>query len=184
MPQDWLVGRDRHDEATERIYAVAADLITRNGFDAFTIQGLAAKVHCSSATIYRHVGGKAAIRDAVTLRLSARIVETVRNSIVNLRGLDRVVTAVVVALEQIRSEPLGHLVMGSIRDAHDDQWLTDSPVVAALAQEMIGGADPDPAAAQWLIRTVLALWYWPVKNPDAELQMLQRFLNPFFNQRS
>lgn len=45
---------------------------------------------------------------------------------------------------------------------------------------MIGGAEPDPDAAQWLIRIVLALWYWPVKNPDAELQMLHRFLTPLF----
>jgi AcrR family transcriptional regulator len=176
MPQDWLVGRDRRDEAVERIYAAAADLISRNGFDAFTIEALARKVHCSPATIYRHAGGKVAIRDAVTTRLSARIVETVRNTIENLRGPERVVIAVVVALQRIRSEPLGHLMMGSPRVAHGNEWLTDSPVVTALAEEMIGGDAPDPDAAQWLIRVVLALWYWPVKDHDAEVQMLQRFL--------
>jgi AcrR family transcriptional regulator len=149
MAHDWLVGRDRRDEATERIYAAAADLISRNGFDTFTIEALAKKAHCSPATIYRHVGGKTAIRDAVTVRLSARIVAAVRRTIKDLRGPDRVVTAVVVAL---RSEPLGHLMMGSARHSHDTEWVAASPVVSALAEEMIGGHDPDPAAAQWLPR--------------------------------
>src|ERR1700756_5153902 len=108
MAHDWLVGRDRRDEASERIYIAAADLISRNGFDAFTIEALGKKTHCSPATIYRHVGGKTAIRDAVTVRLSARIVAAVRNTIKDLRGPDRVVTAVLVALQQIRSEPLSH----------------------------------------------------------------------------
>jgi len=112
--------------------------------------------------------------------LSARIVAAVRNTIKDLRGPDRVVTAVVVALQHIRSEPLGHLMMGSARHSLDTEWLTASPVVSALAEEMIGGHDPDPAAAQWLIRVVLALWYWPVKEPNAELQLLQRFLGPSF----
>ena len=54
MPRhDWLVGRDRRSEAAERIYAAAAELIARRGYDAFTIEALAAQVHCSPATIYR-----------------------------------------------------------------------------------------------------------------------------------
>jgi hypothetical protein len=112
--------------------------------------------------------------------LSARIVAAVRRTIKDLRGPDRVVTAVVVALQHIRSEPLGHLITGSARHAHDAEWLTASPVVSALAEEMIGGHDPDPAAAHWLIRIVLALWYWPVKNPTPKLRLLERFLRPSF----
>ena len=66
MPtSDWLIGRDRRSEGAERIYAAAADLMAREGYDAFSIDALAALVHCSPATIYRHVGGKTAIRDRV-----------------------------------------------------------------------------------------------------------------------
>jgi AcrR family transcriptional regulator len=183
MAQDWLVGRDRRDEAPERIYAAAADLISRNGFDTFTIEALAKKAHCSPATIYRHVGGKTAIRDAVTVRLSARVVAAVRDTIKDMHGADRVVTAVVVALQHIRSEPLAHLIIGSAQHAHDGEWLTASPAVSALAEEMIGGSQPDPAAAQWLIRVVLSLWYWPVNEPGTELQLLERFLGPLFTER-
>ena len=44
MPyNDWLAEPDRHTEASERIYAAAAQLIARDGFDAFTVQALAAR---------------------------------------------------------------------------------------------------------------------------------------------
>ena len=56
---DWLVGGDRRTAAAERIYAAATDLIARDGMDAFDIDTLAARVHCSRATIYRYAGGKA-----------------------------------------------------------------------------------------------------------------------------
>ena len=47
-----------------------------------------------------------------------------------------------------------------------------------LRTEMLGLSKPDPLAAQWLIRVFLALWYWPLKDPDAEDQMVRRFLGP------
>jgi AcrR family transcriptional regulator len=183
MAQDWLVGRDRQAVATERIYAAAADLISRNGFDAFTIGALAKKAHCSPATIYRHVGGKTAIRDALTARFSARVVAAVRDSIKDLHGANRVVTAVVVGLQYIRAEPLGRMIMGSAPAADDVAWVIASPVISALAAEMIGGSSPDPAAAQWLIRVVLSLWYWPVNEPGGERQLVERFLGPLFSER-
>ncbi len=81
---DWLVGGDRREAASERIYAAATDLITRDGLDAFDIDRLAARVHCSRATIYRHVGGKAEIRDAVVFRAAARIIDAVRRAVERL----------------------------------------------------------------------------------------------------
>lgn len=70
---DWLVGGDRRTAAAERIYAAATDLIARDGMDAFDIDMLASRVHCSRATIYRCAGGKRRIRDAVMERSAARI---------------------------------------------------------------------------------------------------------------
>src|SRR5579884_354097 len=178
--EDWLIGQDRASVAAERIYRAAAELIARHGFDAFTIEALARKVHCSPATIYRHAGGKAVIRDAVTLRLASRILATVREAIDGLTGAERIVTASAVALQHIRAEPLAQVMGRAIHDPDADQWVTRSPLIAALAQEMIGSANADPVAAQWLIRVVLALWSWPPADPDIELQMLQRFLGPPF----
>jgi hypothetical protein len=59
-----------------------------------------------------------------------------------------------------------------------NDWLTDSPIVTRFATEMVGLSTPDPLAAQWLIRVFLALWYWPLKDADAEDHMVRRFLGP------
>jgi AcrR family transcriptional regulator len=176
MPyDDWLVGQDRRSAAAERIYAAAADLISHAGFDAFTIDALAAKVHCSPATIYRHAGGKTAIRDAVVAINANRILGTVRDAIKDLAGPERVVTATIVALQRIRSDPLAQL-MQSMHLAPDSEWLTTSPVVTGFATEMLGHDTLDSPAAQWLIRVFLALWCWPLKDPAAERALVKRFL--------
>ncbi len=180
MPRDdWLVGRDRRSEAAERIYAAAAELISRKGYEAFTIEALATRVHCSPATIYRHAGGKAAIRDAVVAIQSARIVDTAREAIKGLTGPDRVVTATIVALQQLQSDPLAHL-MRAMPTTPVSEWITHSPVVTGLAAEMLGHDNPDPLAAQFLIRVFLALWCWPLKDPAAQRAMVERFLGDRF----
>jgi AcrR family transcriptional regulator len=178
MPRhDWLVGRDRQSEAAERIYSAAADLIARRGYEAFTIEALAAQVHCSPATIYRHAGGKAAIRDAVLAIQATRIVDTARHAIKDLTGSDRVVTATIVALQGLQSDPLAHL-MQSMHATPISEWITSSSAVTGFAAEMLGLENDDPLAAQWIIRVFLALWCWPVKDADVQRAMLQRFLGP------
>ncbi|OBK97787.1 transcriptional regulator [Mycobacterium sp. 1245499.0] len=172
---DWLVGRDRGSEAAERIYTAAADLIARRGYEDFSIEALAARVHCSPATIYRHAGGKATIRDAVIRIQAARIVDTTRDAIEDLRGPQRVVTATIMALERLRSDPLAQL-MRSIHAAPVSDWVINSPIVTALAAEMLGPEHDDPLAAQWLIRVFLALWGWPLKDAAAERALVERFL--------
>lgn len=176
--QDWLVGTDRRVEAIERIHAAAADLISRHGFEAFSIDALAETVHCSPATIYRNVGGKSVIMEGVVRRMSVRIVERVKTAIDGMQGPERVTQAILVALDLIRAEPLGPLIMGAVRPHQDTGWLTSSPLVVELAEEMIGRSDP--LAAQWLLRATLALWYWPVKNRDEEHAIIAQFIGPCF----
>ncbi|MFZ1162314.1 TetR/AcrR family transcriptional regulator [Mycobacterium sp.] len=180
MPRDdWVVGGDRRTAAAERIYDVATDLITREGPEAFDIETLAARVHCSRATIYRYAGGKAEIRDAVVARSAARIVEIVRQTVENLQGPQRVVTAITVALKLIRSDPSGQLMFNSIR-ANDVVWLTGSPLLAGFATELTGLTDRDPHAAQWVVRVVMSLLYWPVGDAATEREIVQRFVAPAF----
>jgi AcrR family transcriptional regulator len=177
---DWLVGRDRRTEAVERIHTAAADLISRQGYEGFSIEELAARVHCSPATIYRHAGGKAAIRDAVVAIQAARIVDTIREAIADLRGPDRVVAATIMALQRLRSDPLAQL-MRSIHATPVDEWITSSPSTTALAAEMLGPDYDDALAAQWLIRVFLALWCWPLKDPAAERALVERFLGSSYS---
>ncbi|RDH79863.1 TetR/AcrR family transcriptional regulator [Mycolicibacterium moriokaense] len=177
---DWLVGGDRRTAAAERIYAAATDLITRDGMDAFDIDTLAARVHCSRATVYRCAGGKRQIRDAVMERSAARIVEVVRGAVDGLTGAPRIVTAITVALGEIRADPLGQLMFSTIRGAQERAWLTESEIVARLATELNGLTDDDTEAAQWIVRVVLSLLYWPVEDPQVERQMVERFISPAF----
>jgi AcrR family transcriptional regulator len=176
---DWLVGGDRRTAAAERIYAAATDL-ARDGMDAFDIDALAARVHCSRATIYRCAGGKRQIRDAVMVRAASRIVESVRRAVDGLTGAERIVTAITVALSEIRSDRLGQSVFSAIRGAEERTWITESPVVAEFATELNGLTDDDTAAAQWIVRVVLSLLYWPIGDDEAERQMVARFISPAF----
>lgn len=177
---DWLVGGDRRTAAAERIYAVAADVIARDGMDAFDIDTLASRAHCSRATVYRCVGGKRQIRDAVMERSAARIVEAVRRAVDGTRGAQRVVTAITVALDEIRSDPLGQLMFSTIRGAEERTWLTESPVVGRFAADLNGLTDDDTEAAQWIVRVVLSLLYWPVGDVEVERRMVKRFISPAF----
>ena len=177
---DWLVGGDRRTAAAERIYGAATDLIARDGMDAFDIDTLASRVHCSRATIYRCAGGKRQIRDAVMVRAAARIVDSVRRAVDGLTGSERIVTAITVSLGEIRSDPLGQLVFSAIRGAEERTWITESPIVAEFATELNGLTDDDTAAAQWIVRVVLSLLYWPIDDVEAERLMVARFISPAF----
>jgi AcrR family transcriptional regulator len=177
---DWLVGGDRRTAAAERIYTAATDLMARDGFDTLDIDVLAARVHCSRATIYRHAGGKAEIRDAALERAAARIVDTVRQAVDGLSGAGRISTAITVALGQIRSDPLGQLMINSLRGAQGMTWLTESPVVARFAADLNGLTDDDTEAANWIIRVVMSMLYWPVDDAEGERRVLERFVLPAF----
>ena len=174
--QDWLVGAERRNEAVERILSAASDLVSRRGFEAFTIDALSTKLNCSPATIYRHSGGKAAIIEGLISRFSEQIIRSIREAIAGMEGTERVVTAILVGLENIRAEPLGQLIMGEIRPNHDSGAVTASPLVAKIAGEMIG--TNDPLAAQWVIRVTFSLWYWPLKDKQTEYELVKRFAGP------
>jgi len=177
---DWLVGGDRRTVAAERIYDAATDLIARDGLDAFDVDTLAACVHCSRATIYRHAGGKAEIRDAVLVRAAARIVETVREAVDGLSGADRIERAISVALRQIRSHPLRQSLIISLRSGQAMAWLAESPIVAGFATDLNGLTDDDTDAARWIIRIVMSMLVWPIDDPEAERRVVERFVLPAF----
>ena len=171
---DWVLRADRSAEARDRIMSTASEFVSRNGFEAFTINALAAELNCSPATIYRHAGGKAEILERLIFAFSQRIIGSIRQAIAGMEGTERVATAIIVALDLMRGEPLGKLMIGSL--GHDGGTVTASPFVAKMAEEMIGRSDP--LAAQWLIRTTFALWYWPAKDKHTEHELVKRFAAP------
>jgi len=172
--KDWVLRADRSAEARDRIMSTASEFVSRNGFEAFTINALAAELNCSPATIYRHAGGKAEILERLIFAFSQRIIGSIRQAIAGMEGTERVATAIIVALDLMRGEPLGKLMIGGL--GHDGGTVTASPFVAKMAEEMIGSSDP--LAAQWLIRITFALWYWPAKDKHTEHELVKRFAAP------
>ncbi len=158
---------------------MATELIYRDGIDGLNVDALAAQTNCSRATIYRYVGGKKDIREAVLARAATRIVDTVRASVEGRTGADRVLTAIEVAVAEIRVDPAGQLFLDSARSGGWN-WLTASTAVADFASELTGVAGDDPQAAQWIVRLVLSLLVLPGADARAERQMLQRFVAPAF----
>ena len=129
----------------------------------------------------RHVGGQPATGDTnQRQRMAARIIETVRANVEGRRGPERVLTAIEVAVAEIRSDPAGQLFLDSARGGRGWNWLTASPAVADFATELTGLADDDARAAQWIVRLVLSLLFWPDADPHGEHLMLQRFVAPAF----
>ncbi|MGB2921127.1 MAG: hypothetical protein WBC15_13610, partial [Mycobacterium sp.] len=94
-----------------------------------------------------------------------------------LSGPERTVTAVEVALERIRADPLGQALLHSISGTAVMQWIGRSTMPPALASELVGLSD-DPVAAQWIVRVVLSLLCWPVDDRGTEREMIRRFLAP------
>lgn len=181
---DWLVGGERRTTAAERIYNAAAELIAHDGLDGLDIDKLSLKVHCSRATIYRYVGGKTEIRNAVVQRTAERIVESVRSAVDTLSGSERLVESILLTLQQIRADPLCQLMVSSIRGGTGQVvWLAESPLTAQFATELAGLADGDLLAPKWVIRVVLSLMYWPAESDDAERRLVQNFVAPAFEQR-
>ena len=174
--KDWILKADRSAEARDRIISTASEFVSRNGFEAFTINALAAELNCAPATIYRHAGGKAEILERVIFAFSQRVIGSIRQAVAGMEGTERIATAIVVALDSMRAEPLGKLMMGDIRPGDDTGTVTASPFVVKMAEEMIGRSDP--LAAQWLIRITFALWYWPVKDKHTERELVKRFAAP------
>jgi AcrR family transcriptional regulator len=180
---DWVLGGDRSVAAAERIYDAAADLIAREGLDALDIDRLAAVVHCSRATIYRHVGGKSDIRDVVVRRAAIRVTSAVLAAVQHLAGRERLVTAMVMSLQRIRGDPLSKLLVGSIRRGSIQvNWLAESPLLDGFAADLTGLAGGDPEAAKWIVRVMLSLMFWPAEDDDTERRIVERFVAPVFSE--
>jgi len=183
MASDWLVGADRREAAAERIYAVAADLIARRGLDGFDIDSLARHAHCSRATLYRHVGGKARIQDEVLTRAARRIVDTVRRSVAKLQGSDRVGEAIIVAVREIRRDPVASHVFAAGRPGNVAGF-ADAGALVGFAADLTGIDPHDSAAGQWITRVVLSLMVWPPGDTATEEDMVRRFVAPAFTDAS
>ncbi|WP_243841530.1 TetR/AcrR family transcriptional regulator [Mycobacterium sp. DL592] len=173
------MGADRRAAGAERIYAAAAELIARDGFDQLDIESLAKMAHCSRATLYRHVGGKAQILEQVLARNARRISQTVLAAVEGLAPDDRVIEAIVVAMREIRSDGVMAQLLASRRQ-RDLAIFINSATIASFATENTGLDTADGMAGQWITRVIFSMLLWPGADLETEAEMLRRFVRPAF----
>jgi len=166
---DWLIGADRRDAGIERIYAAAAASAAARGLDRLNIDEVAASVGCSRATVYRHVGGKQALRDGVLARAVMRVGQEIAHAVAGHTGPERIAVAVLSALRVVRADPLASGVVraGALVDF-------DSPRLAQAAADLTGTTDP--LLADWIVRVVLSLLCWPLADEKAEELVVRRYV--------
>ncbi|TPG36421.1 TetR/AcrR family transcriptional regulator [Mycolicibacterium hodleri] len=159
----------------ERILEAATQAVADNGFDGLSMDDIAVRAGCSRATVYRRMGGKEALRDAVLDEAIDRINASVAGSVVDLDGEERLVRAIVASLDTIRTDPVsaalltGPATVGSVSSALITQ-VTDS--IALLS-----GIDVDDGVGCELIaRVTLSLLCWPGADSGTELAMIRRYV--------
>ncbi|MBE7159778.1 MAG: TetR/AcrR family transcriptional regulator [Williamsia herbipolensis] len=153
---------DRSDRARALLVDTATTLLRQNGVDRFDINELARRAHCSRATVYRHIGGKTAIIEAVLTVSSTHVTAQVVELTAHLRGRERAAAAVQVALREIRRDPVTQQLLASRRLHSAVPAALTSPAVTGMAITLLGLEAEDVAGAHWVIRAFLALAVWPM----------------------
>lgn len=179
---DWLTGSDRHEKARERIYEAATTLAATRGLDRLNVDDIAKRAGCSRATVYRHAGGKDGIRDVVLARAAGRVVQAVRDAVEKMTGRDRVVAGILLSLRAVRADPIFiALAQAGTAASLLDQKLAESPQLSATAAAITGLPDDDRLGAQWIVRVMLALMFWPAGDVETEEAMVRRFVGAGFS---
>ncbi|ELB90990.1 helix-turn-helix domain-containing protein [Rhodococcus opacus] len=179
---DWLTGGNRRALAVGRIHAAAADLIREQGIDGVGVDEVAARAGCSRATLYRYVGGKRALVDAVMSRAAGAVAAHVEQSLESFENSERIVEAILASVTAIRAEPtLARWFTGS-RSRSTDEYLARAPELGRVAISLTRIA-PDEEAAGWIVRVVLSLLTWPLGDSAAERRAVERFVEPVFRIR-
>ncbi|PKV81891.1 TetR family transcriptional regulator [Nocardia fluminea] len=174
---DWLAGGRRRDVAVDRIHAAATALILERGIEAVNVDDVAARAGCSRATLYRHVGGKAAIVDGVIARAAASVAGEVAIAIEPFDGSRRTVEAILASVAAVRTNPVLAQWYAGSRATRADSYLAAAPQLGRFASALTGVL-PDDAAAQWIVRVVMSLLAWPLPDPAGERLIVERFVEP------
>lgn len=175
---DWLAGGNRQDLARRAVHAAAWDVLVERGLDRFTAEAVARRAGCSRATLYRVAGGKKALLAAVLGTAAGEVATRVTAQVAGLHGEDRVVEAILIALEEIRADEQVH---DWVRRAVTTEYYTrDAGVFAEIATAWVDAEGARPLAGQWILRVVLMLLVSPGSDADVERELVRSFVGPAF----
>ncbi len=177
--QDWLAGGTRRDLSRERIIAAATELLREHGFVNLDPNTVAERAGCSRATLYRYVGGKEAIRQAVVIQLSMAVVQQIEHAVSGFQGADRVVEVVLAAVAACRAEPI---IDGVRKQAASDFVARNvaSPEIPRIALSVCGLDPTDILSGYAIVRAMWSLIQYPIEDPDVEREFVERFVKPAF----
>jgi AcrR family transcriptional regulator len=162
----------------EQILQAATEAVADRGLGGLSMEDIALRARCSRATVYRRVGGKEAIRDAVVREAVARITTAVTSAVEHLTGEHRVVSVIRASLEIIRADPVcAALLTGSATAATVNSALISecSTIVAEVSGLNLG----DHVGCELISRATLALLAWPAADSATELAIIRRLISPF-----
>ncbi|MEV0294658.1 TetR/AcrR family transcriptional regulator [Nocardia sp. NPDC050710] len=131
------------------------------------------------ATVYRYVGGKSQLREAVLAGATARVADSIRSTIAALTGPERVAGAILAAVRAVRADPVAMAYLTATSPREVDRFLASNPRLADAATTLTG-TDGEPVAGQWIVRVVLSLLFWPAADAATERALVERFVVPVF----
>jgi AcrR family transcriptional regulator len=163
--------------ALDEIYDAATEAVAVHGLDNLSVDDIAERAGCSRATVYRRVGGKDAVRDAVLDQAITRITAAVSQAVTELHGEERIITAVVASLDTIRGDPVSAALLTGPAAAQNVTTALITEVTGAAAY-MAGLKPGQTTAAQWIVRVTLSLLCWPACDRDTEVAIIRQYVAP------
>lgn len=175
----WLIPGSRREAALERIYAAGSDVLRERGPKTFSLEEVARRAGCSRATVYRFVGNKRSLVDTLVGLAATTVVEQVRTQTRGMQGKQLVIESILAGVQAIRSDrTLAEFVRSP--PAFDDTYFTHSEMLNRLAASLMDLGEEHDLGAEWLIRVVLSMITWPVDDPTAERELIERYVGAAF----
>lgn len=179
MRNDWL-GDKRTEVAAEHILDAAAELFVEHGPTGVGMNDIARAAGCSRATVYRYFENRQALHLAFVNREALRLAQLIRGRTSHIPDPEeRLVTAVITALELVRSTPTlaAWFEIGGADLA--SELASSSAIVEAFSTAFLadlgGGAGDYSRKARWTVRSILSLLTIP--DPE-ERALIEEFVVP------
>jgi AcrR family transcriptional regulator len=176
---DWLAGGTRREASQARILEVAAQLIAERGAVGVATEDICQRVGCSRATLYRYLGGRPAIFDALVRQRSIPVTAAVRRATAALTGDERVVESILVTVNGIRADPILLDVIKNVDREQMSQYLAVPESIAPSDLCVAPSPLEDRIAAKMLLRIVWSLVDYPLDDPTEERALAERFARAF-----
>jgi AcrR family transcriptional regulator len=163
--------------SVDTIYDAATEAVAARGLDGLNMDDIAVRAGCSRATVYRRVGGKDAIRDALLDQAIARSTASVAQAVEHLDGAERVVQVIIASLDTIRADPVSAALLTGPAAAQSVTSGLITEVTGAVAQ--LAGLDlSDTVTCELIVRVTLSLLCWPAADRRTELAIIRRYVSP------